>query len=177
MPVIPCPTPTPITLGIVTLDVPTFVVSYPEFTGFASGAPLTSAKISNAFALAQTVLNNTCRSRVQDANLRDTLLQLLTAHITFLTYGSNDGAGSVNPAPGIIGRVASATEGSITVAAEFGGDGGPTQDWYTSTRYGAMYWVAAAQYRTFQYIGAPQFGPNGPGAGWPGFGGGPGCGC
>lgn len=187
MPVVPCPPPTPIVLGIVTFDVSTFLATYPEFTGFATGTAPTqsSAKLSASFALAQTILNNTCCSAVQDANLRDTLLQMLTAHITFLLYGSDDGAGNVTPPPGIIGHIDTATEGTVSVAASFGGDGGPTQDWYTATRYGALYWVATSNFRTFIPIPAPAFGPNGacagfgPGFGAGGFGGfvGPGCGC
>jgi hypothetical protein len=64
------------------------------------------------------------------------------------------------------------------VGAEFGGNGGPTQDWYTSSKYGAQYWVATSQYRTAVYLGPPQSGPNGPGlGGWNYVVGGPGCGC
>jgi hypothetical protein len=130
-----------------------------------------------AFALATTILNNTCCSRVQDANLRDTLLQMLTAHILFLLSGSNDGAGNVTPPPGIVGRINTAAEGTVSVGAEFGGNGGPTQDWYTSTRYGALYWVATSQFRTAIYVPAPAYcdpsiGPGGP---YGGLGGG--CGC
>ena len=249
MAVIPCPPPTPITTGIVTFSPVVFRATYPEFAG------LSNAQLNQAFALAQTILANTCCSRVQDANLRDVLLNLLVAHISFLQYGSNDGglllptfsgigsiagatltvtgvtggalavgallvdttgvlaAGSVltalgtgtggvgtytvspsqtvaseaflvpgapqiTPPPGIVGRISTATEGSVSVAAEFGGNGGPTQDWYTGTRYGAQYWVATAQFRTALYIPAPG-GVCGPwGAFGPGYGpGGPGCGC
>ena len=55
----------------------------------------------------------------------------------------------------IIGRINTASEGSVSVGAEFGGNGGPTQDWYTSTRYGALYWTATAMYRTMLYVPAP----------------------
>jgi hypothetical protein len=242
MAVIPC-TSTPPVFGIVTFDPAAFVVLYPEFTG------LTNGQMNQAFALATTILNNTCSSRVCDANLRDTLLQMLTAHICFLLYGSNDGGttmplfvgvGSINgitlsvtsttsgalapgyvltgtgvlpgtviqsaggpgqytvtvnysspvtvpnlvvlgapqivPPPGIVGRINTASEGTVSVGAEFGGNGGPTQDWYTSTRYGALYWVATAGYRTAVYIPAPQdCGPYSGGYGGAGYGGG--CGC
>ena len=181
MAVTPCVT-TPPTLGIVTFgpaDIAAFVVLYPEFAGFVTAGA--SPQLSNAFALATLVLNNTCQSRVQDAYQRQTLLWLLLAHIAFLTYGTNDGAGNVQPPPGIVGRINTAAEGSVSVGAEFGGNGGPTQDWYTSSRYGAAYWVATSQYRTAVYLGPPQGGINGPGFGWPGYGGfgsgGPGCGC
>ena len=169
MAVIPCTVTPPVT-GIVTFDPAAFKVLYPEFAGLAD------ALLVNAFGLAQLILNNTCSSRVQDASVRDTLLQLLTAHITFLTYGNNDGAGTITPPPGIVGRINTATEGSVSVGAEFGGNGGPTQDWYTSTKYGALYWVSTSQWRTMVYLPAP------PQCGFPygGYGGGyggPGCGC
>ncbi len=177
MAVIPCPSPpTPIVRGIVTFDPAAFVVLYPAFTAIPAG------QLDQAFLLAQLILNNTCSSRVQNANERDTLLQLLVAHITFLMAGSNDGAGNITPAPGITGRINTATEGSVSVGAEFGGNGGPTQDWYTSTQWGSMYWLATSKYRTALYIPAPLCGPNGPagpygyGGTWGGFGGG-GCGC
>ena len=171
MAVTPC-TITPPVFGIVTFDPAAFVVLYPEFTG------LTNGQMNQAFLLATTILNNTCQSRVQNANTRDTLLQMLTAHICFLLYGSNDGAGNVTPAPGVVGRINTAAEGTVSVGAEFGGNGGPTQDWYTSTRYGALYWVATANYRTALYIPAPN-GCGGYGGGYGGFGGysGGGCGC
>jgi hypothetical protein len=170
MAVVPC-TSTPIVLGIVTFDPAAFVVLYPEFTG------LTNGQMNQAFALAQVVLNNTCCSRVRDANTRDTLLQMLTAHICFLLYGTNDGAGNVTPAPGIIGHIDTATEGSVSVGASFGGDGGPTQDWYTSSKYGAMYWVMTSQYRTALYLpAAGSYPPNFP-SGYPGLPFGGGCGC
>ena len=181
MAVTPCVT-TPYTPGIVTFgsaDIAAFVVLYPEFAGFVTAGA--SPQLSNAFNLATLVLNNTCDSRVRDVYQRQTLLWLLLAHIAFLTYGTNDGAGNVQPPPGIVGRINTATEGSVSVGAEFGGNGGPTQDWYTSSRYGAQYWVMTSQYRTALYLCPPQSGPNGPGFGWAGYGGygpgGPGCGC
>ena len=66
MAVIPC-TNTPIVQGIVTFDPATFRTLYPEFTG------LSDAQLNQAFALAELYVNNTCGSRVRNANLRETL--------------------------------------------------------------------------------------------------------
>lgn len=164
MPVTPCTFDPPVS-GIVTFDPAAFKVLYPEFAG------LDNALLTNAFGLATLILNNTCLSRVSDANQREVLLNLLTAHVAFLTYGKNDGAGTIVPPPGIIGRINTAAEGTVSVGAEFGGNGGPTQDWYLMSTYGALYWVATAAYRTAIYVPAPMAcGPYG------GYGG-PGCGC
>lgn len=159
----------PPTPGIVTFVPADFKVLYPEFAG------LSDALLNNAFLLATLILNNTCSSRVSDAYQRETLLNLLTAHVALITYGTNDGAGTIVPPPGIIGRIDTAAEGTVSVGASFGGNGGPTQDWYLMSTYGALYWVATAAYRTAVYVPAP-FGCDGPYGGYGGFGG-PGCGC
>lgn len=158
MPVVPCPTPCPpIVLGIVQFDPAEFVAVWPEFAG------LHNAQMQNAFNLATLLLNNSCGSLVQDASLRMSLLYMLTAHVAFLVYGTNDGAGIINPPPGIVGRIASATEGSVTVAAEYSSEVGQSMAFYIQSKYGAMFWEATAGYRTARYIPPPAFGPNGPG--------------
>src|SRR6201999_4036529 len=79
----------------------------------------------------------------------DTLLSLLTAHITALKDGSNG-----QPPPGIVGRVDKATEGSVSVSADMG-TMAYGQAYYMQTQWGALYWQATARYRTMRYIPAP----------------------
>lgn len=161
MPVIPCPTPCPpIVRGIVEFSAPEFVASWPEFTG------LTNAAMQNAFNLATFLLNNSCASLVQDANRRLVLLYLLTAHVAFLNSGTNDGAGNVTTAPGIVGRIDTAAEGSVSVGASYSSEVGQSEAFFIQTKYGAQFWQMTAQYRTMHYIGPPSFGPNGPGFPW-----------
>lgn len=160
MPVVPCPTPCPpITTGIVQFSSAEFVALYPEFTGIAL-APQT-----NAFNDATLLLDNTCGSAVQDANARMALLYTLTAHCCFLQNGSNDGAGNVVPAPGAnaVGRVGSASEGSVSANLEWDGKSSPSQAYFLQTKYGAKFWQQTAGYRMAFYIPAPSSGPNGPG--------------
>jgi len=165
--VTPCPPSTPITRGVVTFVPATFKVAYPEF------ATVADAVLTTNFGLATLQLRNSCGSRVQDANTRATLLDLLTAHITQLRNGING-----QPPAGIVGRINSATEGSVSVDADMGtmvyG-----QAYYMQTQFGALYWQSTAQFRQMIYIPAPVtcadvagFGPFG---GWPGNE--PGCGC
>lgn len=165
MPVTPCPTPCPpVVTGIVQFSAPEFVALWPEFTGLANGV------MQNAFNIATLLLNNSCGSVVRDANLRMALLYMLTAHVCFLNAGTNDGAGNITPAPGIVGRIDSASEGSVSVTAQYASTVGQSMAFFIQTKYGAQFWQATVQYRSMRYFGPPQFGPNGPGYPWPGAG-------
>jgi hypothetical protein len=143
MSIVPC-TSTPIQTGIVQFVPAEFRAAYPEFTG------LTDAQLTTCFNLATLALANTCRSRVFNAALRETLLNLLTAHIAKLQYGTNDGAGNVSPAQGIVGRINQATEGQVSVSAEMIATA--ANSWYLQTQYGAMYWNSTARFRTAIYV-------------------------
>jgi hypothetical protein len=171
MAVIPC-APSPPVLGIVQFSASEFVTAYPEFAGINAATP---AALTNNFAVAELLLNNSCGSRVQDANQRQTLLYLLVAHLTLLSNGSNDGLGNVQPPVGIVGRIASATEGAVSVASEFEAPPNASQAYFIQTKYGALYWTLTARYRTFVYLAPP--GGCGPLGGSPGLGWGGGCGC
>lgn len=158
MPVVPCPSPCPpITRGIVQFDDAEFIASYPEFTGIAAPAAQTQ------FNGATLLLDNSCASRVQDANKRMQLLYMLTAHLCTLNTGTDDGAGNVSPPQGIVGRIDSATEGSVTVSAQYASLVGQSLAFFAQTKYGALFWQATASYRTMHYVGPPLTGPNGPG--------------
>lgn len=111
------------------------------------------------FALATLQLVAGCASRVRDAVQRELLLNLLTAHITFLMNGTNDGAGNITPPPGIVGRVSDATEGTVSVSAQF--EGPAAAQYYLQTKYGALYWAATARYRTMLYVPGPAVGYQG----------------
>ena len=166
MPVVPCPTPCPpITRGIVQFSSVEFAGLYPEFAG------LTNGQMQTAFNDATLLLDNSCASRVQDANRRLLFLYTLTAHLATIEYGTNDGAGNVTTPQGIVGRIDSAAEGSVSVSAEYSSTVTQSEAYFIQTKYGAKFWQQTAQYRTMHYIGPPSFGPNGPGFPWQlGFG-------
>lgn len=176
MPVVPCATVSPV-FGLVSFEPNAFVLLYPEFAGFVTDTtpPGVSSVLSQNFTLATMFLNNTCGSRVQDANQREQLLDLLVAHITFMNQGSNDGAGTTVPPPGIVGRVNTATEGAVSVGAEISAPPSASMAYFAQSKYGFLYWTLTAKYRTFIYVppcDGPQYGPLGYGPGWGG-----GCGC
>lgn len=141
MPIVPCAPTTPVR-GVVTFDPTLFKVAYPEFASVADLSLLAN------FGLAQLVLNNSCRSLVCDAAKRETLLALLVAHITQLRNGVNG-----QQPGGLVGRVSQATEGSVSVSAEFPAN--PGAAWFLQSSWGALYWQATVQYRTMRYVPAP----------------------
>ncbi len=87
MPVVPCTTVQPV-FGTVNYSAAEFLASYPEFTGINNATP---QALANDFVGAMFLLNNTCCSRVKDANQRMFLLYLLTAHLATIHQGLNDG--------------------------------------------------------------------------------------
>jgi hypothetical protein len=127
-------------MGVVVFDPVAFVARYPEF------ATVSTALLGDYFVEATMLLDNTDSSPVRDwQNERRILLNYLTAHITALNAGVNGQMPS-----GVVGRVSSATQGTISVGTDYG----PTtkaQAWYTQTQYGASYWNATAKYRSMHY--------------------------
>jgi hypothetical protein len=101
------------------------------------------------FAEAGLYLDNTDGSIVQDVGVRLLLLNMLTAHIAAL-------AGALEPGgvpSGLVGRVSSASEGSVSVSTETGLMPG-TAVWFQQTSYGLSFWQASKPYRSARYIGA-----------------------
>lgn len=255
MPVTPCVSVTP-TFGIVEFSAPEFLASYPEFTGINNASP---SALPNDFTGATMLLNNSCCSRVQDANQRLFLLYLLTAHIAAIAQGTNDagigapvfagtaaisgdtltvsavtsgalavgsalydgpsiggsfvtpgtvitalgsGAGgigtytlnvtygspvsaetmivpgvpNVTTPLGVVGRISDASEGDVSVSAQWEAPPNPSAAYFLQTKYGAQFWQMTAKYRRAIFLPAPPgayaplgsygIGPWGPGGGY-----------
>lgn len=146
MSVVPC-VPQPITPGIVVFNPAVFKAQFPDFATVADGA------LQLNFTRATLQLNNSCGSRVKDANQRELLLNLLVAHITALFNGVGG-----QPPQGVVGRISDATEGSVSVSSDYGSDIPKNMAYYIQTRWGAEYWQATARYRTMRYIPPPAAG-------------------
>lgn len=76
------------------------------------------------------------------------ILNLMVAHLVALSPSS----GSAQAAGGLVGRITSASEGSVSVSADAGSTTSLTQAWYLQTQYGAEVWVATASLRRFRYV-------------------------
>lgn len=180
-----CPPNLPPVHGVVVFNAAEWKVDYPEFAG------ISDAKATAAFNSATLILANTCRSLVGNAVKRQLLLYLLTAHVCFLRFGSNDGAGMITPPSGVVGRLASATEGTVSAGIEYATTVPQSMAYFIQTQWGAMFWQATANLRTMRYVAPPVAccgscgGPLGAcncalggdglgpvGTGWPGYNGG-----
>lgn len=108
------------------------------------------------FALAAATHANDGTGPVDDVNLQLVLLNLLTAHFA-ARYTTVNGQA---PSP-LVGRIASAGEGSVNVSVEMGSGQPMAAAWYQQTKYGADYWALTAPYRTAIYRPGPrrQFSP------------------
>lgn len=129
--------------GVVVFNYATWIARYPEFVA------VTEPTATLYFNEATIYLNNTDCSLVVDTSKRAVLLNMLTAHIAALNAKGPTGQPS-NP---LVGRIDSATEGSVSVHADM--PASPSAAWFMQTSYGAAYWQATSQYRTARYIPGP----------------------
>ena len=127
-------------MAIVVLNPTGFLQRYPEFSN------VDPSVLPVLFNEACAFCNNTDASPVTDVTLRATLLNMLTAHIVFLNFGSN-----ATPATSLVGRISSASEGSVHATADMGKPSAYAA-WFMQTKYGAAYWQATKQYRMMHYV-------------------------
>ena len=139
-------------MGVAVYNDADFKAAFPEFA--ATPSNLLSAK----FSLAGLFLNNSDSSPVQDVGLRTQLLYMVTAHLAKL-----------DPAIGgqeTVGRVSNATEGGVSVAADYLTQS-QSQAFWVQTQYGAMFWTSTAFLRSARYVAAPRRNMGVPGRSWP----------
>ncbi len=122
--------------GIVVFDPAAFILRYPEFSAVSSGV------LGMYFSEATIYLDNTVTSIVPDVAVRAVYLNMLTAHIAKI---NGNGAPS-----GVVGRVASASEGSVSASMAYAAPTG-SRAWFDQTPYGASFWQATRSYRTMRY--------------------------
>ena len=137
-------------MSVVTFNYAEFQQQFPEF--FPAGGTQAQAQIQGYFNQATLYLSNDDCSIVQDATpggARDTILNLITAHVAAIFGGVNGQAPT-----GLVGRVASAAQGSVNVATSLDGLPGAAA-WWSQTPYGLAAWQALAPYRTARYRASP----------------------
>jgi hypothetical protein len=129
---------------IVAFDYAAWVAMYPEF------AAVTEPQANNFFAMACQQHSNNGSGPVCDATTQLYLLNLVTAFMA-ARYSPAVG-GDPN---GLVGRISSASEGSVSVSAENSYPPGSAQYWQQN-RYGSDYWNATKAYRTMRYRANPR---------------------
>src|ERR1035437_5098852 len=127
-----------------------FIARYPEFA--AVSEPLAQAYFDEAglyFA------NQGWTGSLPSA---PTLLNMLTAHIAWL-YAPRDANGNPSStgqtASPLVGRITTASEGSVSVGIELTSSASPSEAFFTQSKYGTSFWQATAQYRTMRYSPRP----------------------
>lgn len=134
-------------MAVAVFDYTAWTTRYPEFAGAVD-----ANRAALFFAEAGIYLDNTDCSPVADVTLRLMLLNMLTAHIAAL-------AGALEPGgvpTGMVGRVSSASEGSVSVATDLGAVPGSAA-WYAQSQYGFAFWQATKWLRSARYVAAPPY--------------------
>jgi hypothetical protein len=149
----------------VTFNYATWVARYPEFA--AVSEPFAQAYFDESGLYCANVESNPAFA---DGTL-SVLLNMLTAHIAWLSAPrdlNGNPASSGSPPSQIVGRISSASQGSVSVSTEYGDvtGGSPSQAWYMLSQYGAQFWAATAKFRTARYSARPLCVP---GTGFPGY--------
>lgn len=126
---------------IVTFDYAAWSARFPELA-----SSVAEPQAQGYFDEATLYQANDGSGPVCNAVQQSALLNLLTAHIAKL-YATLNGV----PASGLVGRISDATEGSVSVSADMGAEAGAFQAWLQQTAYGASWWNATRQFRTFRY--------------------------
>jgi hypothetical protein len=131
------------TAGIVDFDATFFVARYPEL------AYIGPTLLPLYFSEACMYCDNTPQSPIRDANVgkqRYIVLHMATAHIAALNAPKADGS----EASPLVGRIQSATQGSVSVSTQNDYPPGSAQ-WWQQTKYGAAFFAATTQFRLFRY--------------------------
>jgi len=121
-------------------------IANPLYASFAS--TVDSDQAQGYFDIATTIHRNDGGGPVNDATTQLNLLNMLTGHIAALF---------APPAPGqspsgLVGRINSATQGSVSVQAAYSTNVTQQMAFFIQTKYGAMYWAASAPFRTMRYV-------------------------
>ncbi|MET4878643.1 DUF4054 domain-containing protein [Morganella morganii] len=103
---------------------------------------VTDNALPELFIMASLYLDNTYRSQITNLDERETLLYLLVAHLCYILHGDN----KKNGGSGMVGRISSASEGSVSVSSDIGAVAFRNA-WYTQSPYGWMFWQATKVYR------------------------------
>lgn len=136
--------------GVVVFDYDAWITRYPEFAAVAQP----TAQLY--FAEAALYCSNTAWwNLVNFLPKRQMLLNMLTAHVAYLSTPDADG----QPRE-LVGRISTASEGSVSVGTEYASPGTSMVKAYLSqTPYGAAFLAATGPQRVFRYYPGPRQNP------------------
>ena len=111
------------------------------------------------FTVAELLFVNDDCSPITDPDKRLVFLNYVVAHLARLG-GYPTAAGGAAAPGGTVGRLASATEGTVSVSFDYGSVSN-SQAWWAQTPEGATFWQMTRAFRTARYVAPPprNFGP------------------
>lgn len=130
----------------VVLSYNTWLARFPEFSNTVN-----DAAFGQLLGVASVLHRNDGKGPVSNAVVQSQLLGMAVAHIAFLQYGTNS-----QPASQVVGRINNASEGSVSVATDYGTEVSQSMAFWVQSKYGALYWQMTAVYRTMRYLPAPR---------------------
>lgn len=155
-------------MGIqVTLNFDAWIAQFPEFSNTVS-----EVQFQLWLVVATTLHRNDGGGPVSNVQSQTVLLSLALAHLCFIYLGTN-----TQPSAQVVGRINSASEGSVAVTTDYGANVSQSEAFWTQSKYGALYFQMTSVYRVMRYIPNPRpslssaiYGP-GPGfwSGWNNF--------
>jgi hypothetical protein len=122
----------------------TFVATFPAF------AALPQQQAQLYWNMAGGYWRNDGTSPATTDAEQATLMNLVTAHLAQILGA----AAAAAPSAGLVGRMSSASEGSVSVSAELSGLP-PSAAFWTQTQYGLLFWQMTAAYRQGPRYRAP----------------------
>lgn len=130
--------------NVFVFDPDAFKLAYPQFASFTN-----EQLISFFEEVENTVLDNTETSCISLAN-RKKWFYLLVAHNAELQNRINSGN------TGLVGRISSATEGSVSISTDYNMGSGAMEQWLKQTPYGAKFYAYTAPWRKAIWVSAEQ---------------------
>lgn len=127
--------------NVFVFDPAAFKLAFPQFNSYSN------EQLTYFFESIEGLLDNSETSCISLKN-RKLWYWLLVAHKAELQNRINGGN------TGLVGRISSATEGSISVSTDYPMGSGAMEQWLKSTPYGAEFYAKTAAYRTATWVAA-----------------------
>lgn len=135
-------------MTIAVFDYATWAAMYPELLPRCT-QPVATAYFAQAGLLCDNTDGAVIPADGTTYEPRLTLLGLVTAHLAALSPANVS-------RQGLVGRISSASQGSVSISATMEGAAGNAAFW-NQTTYGATYWQMTAGYRTMRVASYRQF--------------------
>jgi hypothetical protein len=140
-------------MAVITFVPASFIAQYPEFTSVDPNRATAMFTIAE-----QTLLDNSDNSPVMDVNYRTQLFYMLVGHLLTIFGVPNPTTPDTTPP----GRISSATQGSVSTSFDYELPvGSAMAPWFNQTKYGALYWMSTARFRSARYIASGASGIGG----------------